>query len=466
MPISTAGLPLGDLREKANKAAVDAQALHAANKDKWTPELETQFQAFVTEAKDYKIEIQKREAHETALSDARSIGEEFSRPVTSMPNAPSEGSRAEFKLVTEAFSALAKGGSRAVINFARRTGQDPKGLVDKCKQIHNEAQYQYILNDAQGFRQYCETQQHVAPREMHALLSSDNTLGGFLTTDDFQTEVIKAEADFAAIRPLARVQPTSRDTLVFPKVTPHSTDSRRTSGFAGRYVAQRNVTTSPPTQQNQPTFSEERIPVHNWEPLAVSISEDLLQDSVTNVEQLLAELIAETKSFDEDDSFLSGTGVGEPEGILSAGITTVQSGGATALTYNGIVDLMVAIPRQYRKRSRPMMHSATWGQLLKLNTGTGGVYIFPPNAPPITLFGNYQIEFHEGMTAPVAGAYTANDKVIIWGDFKRYIIAERAGIRIKRLDEVFAPNIGFLPMARIGGQVVLTQAFRVLNIGA
>ena len=39
-------------------------------------------------------------------------------------------------------------------------------------------------------------------------------------------------------------------------------------------------------------------------------------------------------------------------------------------------------------------------------------------------------------------------------------------MRIQRLVERFAPNVGILPTARIGGQVTRTAAFRVLKIDA
>jgi predicted phage gp36 major capsid-like protein len=37
---------------------------------------------------------------------------------------------------------------------------------------------------------------------------------------------------------------------------------------------------------------------------------------------------------------------------------------------------------------------------------------------------------------------------------------------VQRLVERFAPNVGFLPRARFGGQVVLNDAFRVMKVAA
>ena len=54
---------------------------------------------------------------------------------------------------------------------------------------------------------------------------------------------------------------------------------------------------------------------------------------------------------------------------------------------------------------------------------------------------------------------------MIFGDFRSYFIAERLDLMVQRLVERFAPNLGFLASARIGGQVVRTSAFR-LGIGS
>jgi HK97 family phage major capsid protein len=109
------------------------------------------------------------------------------------------------------------------------------------------------------------------------------------------------------------------------------------------------------------------------------------------------------------------------------------------------------------------------GAILQLNTGSGGVYLFPPNQWNATILNRPVVFLDSGMaTATAAGGttFTASDKPIIFGDFRRYILAQRRDLRIQRLVERFAPNVGFLPTSRIGGQVVLTDAFRVMTVAA
>lgn len=72
-----------------------------------------------------------------------------------------------------------------------------------------------------------------------------------------------------------------------------------------------------------------------------------------------------------------------------------------------------------------------------------------------------QLRFNEFMPDPDAG-----NVAVIFGDFRFYVIADRMELRLLRLDERLAPNIGILPFARLGGQTVRTNAFRTQTISA
>lgn len=311
-----------------------------------------------------------------------------------------------------------------------------------------------------------ELDQHGAfePSEKHALLGSNDSLGGFLVPDDFRAELLKAEAGFAAVRGAgARVVPTSLQTLVFPTVTagtdPYSTDLQSNAsvntGVGYNWKSEGHTTggTAPPLQ-NKPTFGNQRIPVHIWQPDAVEISQELLEDSVIPLDPLLAELFGEIKGLDEDWAFIRGSGVGQPEGILNSGCSTIASGNASLLTYGGIINLWTGLPAQYRQNGSMLMNSATFGAILKFED-TGGTLIMPPNAAPGTLFMR-PVTFSEFMPNVAASATP-----IAFGSFRHYVIAERTDMRIQRLNERFAPNVGFLPTARLGGQLTRREAFRL-----
>ena len=302
----------------------------------------------------------------------------------------------------------------------------------------------------------------VAPKELQALLSTNDP--GFLVPEDFDARVIRDLAGFAVFRRIARVERTGSDVLVFPSVNAASTANAAigyTSGFAGSWKAQRTASggATALTTQNQPVFGQERIQVHRWEPDAIELSTELLDDSAVDLMGLLSELIAETRAIDEDVEFSNGDGQGRPLGILQAGLATVSSGNSSLLLYSGLTSLYATLRAQYRQNATWMMNSTTYGSILALED-TGSTILFSPNSLPGTLWSR-PIAFNEHLASVGAGTIP-----IIFGDFRFYVIADRQELRIQRLVERMAPNVGILAFARLGGQTVRTNAFRTQTVEA
>jgi HK97 family phage major capsid protein len=463
-------MTIKELREKAARAVAKASAIRDDSRP-WT-EKQAEFDAFVKEATDTQIEYQALEARETQLAQLSTLEGMFTRPASEAINPQRQQDEVGSNLQPhEMFALYVAKGRRD--RFSEKNEIIVPGLnkeqVAVAVELHHEAFMAYLKGDVAGVQNFA-ARNKVSPKEVHALLSNDGTLGGFLVPEDWRAQVIKAEAGYTVLAPLCRIENTNSDALIFPKIKPHTSDSRRTSGFTGTWRNQGYVTGgTAPTVQNQPTFQRERIPVHDWQPDAVEVSMQLLEDSGANVEGIVADSIGECLAFDKDDAILAGTGVAQPEGVLNAGISTVNSGDADGIAYGGIIGLYTSVPAQYRQRSNWIMASRTLGAVIQLNTGTGGVYLFPPNQWNDTIL-NRPVKFLDyGMdtaTAEGGTTFTAGEYPIIFGDFSRYIIAQRAALRVQRLVERFAPNIGILPTARMGGQVVLIDAFRIMTIAA
>lgn len=326
------------------------------------------------------------------------------------------------------------------------------------REAHKAAQREYFRSGDIGKVRECL--KAFGPDEVHALLGTQSDLGGFLTTDDFRALVLKDLPSFAVMRGICRIERTGKSALVLPTIQSATAGNADiySSGYAGAWKGQGYVTGgTAPTVQNKPTFGQERIPVHDWQPDAIEVTTDLLEDSEANLEGILAETIAETLALDEDTAMINGTGVGQPEGVLNGGSPNpgTDLGTASTFTYAGLLALYTALPAQYRQNGRFLMNSATYGKLLALET-TAGFPLFPPNSLPGTLF-TKPIVFSEFMPSVGSAA-----KTIVFGDFQRgYVIVDRSELRIQRLAERYAPNIGFLPIKRTGGQVVRPRALRI-----
>jgi HK97 family phage major capsid protein len=327
----------------------------------------------------------------------------------------------------------------------------------KVREIHMVAFEQYLrfgLQAAVGV--YQKHTSDVTPQEMHLLVGTQGDLGGFLVPEDRRAVVLKDMPGVAVIRRVSRVEGTARDTLVFPAIQSHPSNPKMySSGFTGAWKQQGYVSggTAPP-QQNQPKFEQLRIPVWSWQPDAVEMSQELIEDSGANVVGIAEQAIAETFGLDEDFEYINGNGVGRPEGVLGhSTIGTVNSGAASALTYGGLVDLWANLAGQYRQNARWLMSSLTFGAILKLQD-TQQRPLFIVNELPGNLW-TRPIIFSEFMPEIAASATP-----IVFGDWSHYIIADRQGVRVQRLTERFAPNVGLLPMARVGARVSRPNAFK------
>jgi HK97 family phage major capsid protein len=303
------------------------------------------------------------------------------------------------------------------------------------------------------------------PSEAHALFGVSGALGGFLVPEDFRSEIVKNLAGYAIIRMAgARVVPTSSSTLVFPSVAggtnPFST------GVSGAWRAEGSQGTdgSAPATQDQPTFGQERVPIHIWQPAAIVVTRELLADSAVNLDSLIAQLIAETKAMDEDAAFIKGGGVDSPRGLVDyaeatvgPAISVVNSGANGAPQYNQLLDLMFTLPAQYRQSACFLTNSATFSKLLQLKDSSQMPLLYQ-NALPDTILGK-KVYISEQIAAPATGSYS-----IVFGDMRFYCIAERQDLRVQRLEERFAPNLGLLATARLGGAVLRTQAFVIQKL--
>jgi HK97 family phage major capsid protein len=461
--------------EKAARCLNAAKEIQTKHPDGNMPaDVLENFNKAMADFKEANNEFQRLKGIGDQFSELNTNLEFFNKPQHVVMDPPVLDSHANPQVtVKEAFGRVVRQG-----RYDEKSGRVvvpgiPETVVANCLDIQREAFRVYLRSGESGLQNYADRQKHVDPREIHALTSGDQTLGGFLVPEDVRNQIIMADAGAAVLANLCRIENTGRDALSWPKVNPHSTDGRRTSGFAGDWKRKASIISSSggvPSTQDQPTFAREKIPVHDWTPNAIEVETNLLEDADANVESIIAQTIGECLAFDKDDVILAGTGAGEPEGVLNCGCSTIASQDADGVAYGGIIGMYVGLPQQYRKAATWVMHSWTMGSILQLNTGTGGVYLFPPNQWNGTIL-NRPVVFIDSddidkPTAEGGTTFTAADNPIIFGDWKRYIIAQRQMLRIQRLVERFAPNVGLLPSSRIGGQVVLTQAFRLMTVSA
>tara|TARA_R110002167_G_scaffold70164_3_gene197540 strand:+ start:100 stop:1320 length:1221 start_codon:yes stop_codon:yes gene_type:complete len=291
--------------------------------------------------------------------------------------------------------------------------------------------------------------------ERKALYESDDTLGGYYAPEEYVADLIKSVTEISPLRSIARVRTTSNRGIEIPK---------RTGQFSATFVnetATRSETTGYQTGLMQ-------IDAHELYAL-VDISQALLEDSAFDLESEMSTEFGEQFAKAEGTAFITGNGVGRPQGITDtgAGVATVNSGSGTALTANGLLDLMYAIKSDYMNNANFVLNRSSLASVLKLED-TEGQKIFVNGmsyvgGAPSTILGKPYI-LAEDM--PNVGG---SAKPVAYGDFSRaYTIVDRVNLSVMRdpYSVATAGNIRYIARRRVGGAVVLAEAIRLQNISA
>lgn len=312
--------------------------------------------------------------------------------------------------------------------------------------------------------------EYMGPSDLKTLTEGTDSAGGFLVPEDYQTEIIKKMATMATIRARARVATTGRDMAKWPKVH-YTTDNKYTSGVRLTWTGE-SPSTSTAHRVTDPVFGLYSIPVHTAM-ASMPVSNDLMEDAAFDVLGISSDLLAEAFTLDENDAFITGSGVGRPMGILTQvdgdGPASTVSGTASTLTANGLIDLAYAQPAQYETGSVWVMAKATEKVIRKL-TDANNDYLWPV-WPTVGNFGvaprellGFPVLRDEFMPAIAAGAYP-----IIFGDLRGYLILDRVGLSVQRLTDSAYSELnltGLLARKRVGGQVIEPWRIQVQKVSA
>lgn len=283
----------------------------------------------------------------------------------------------------------------------------------------------------------------------NALQIGTDSEGGYLVPDEFEATLIEALEEENIFRQLAKVITTSSGDRKIPVVATKGTAS---------WVDEEGA-----IPESDDAFSQVSIGAYKLATM-IKVSEELLNDSVFNLETYIAKEFGRRIGAKEEEAFFIGNGTGKPTGIFNAtggaevGITTAS---ATAITADEIIDLFYSLKSPYRKNAVFVTNDATVKAIRKLKDGNGQ-YIWQPSltaGQPDTIL-NRPVKTSAYVPTIAAGA-----KTIAFGDFGYYWVADRQGRSFQRLNELYAPTgqVGFKASQRVDGKLILPEAIKVLQ---
>ena len=283
----------------------------------------------------------------------------------------------------------------------------------------------------------------------NALQVGTDSEGGYLVPDEFEHTLVEALEEENFFRSIATVIQTSSGDRKIPVVATKGTASWIDE--EGAYP------------ESDDSFGQVSIGAYKVATM-LKVSDELLNDSVFDLEAYISKEFGRRIGAKEEEAFFTGDGKGKPTGIFNAaggasdGVTTAAAG----ITFDDVMDLFYAVKSPYRKKAVWVLNDTTVKALRKLKDNNGN-YIWQPSVqagqPDMILNRPYH-------TSAYVPEVAAGAKVMAFGDFSYYWIADRQGRSFKRLNELFAANgqVGFLASQRVDGKLILSEAVKTMAI--
>lgn len=301
----------------------------------------------------------------------------------------------------------------------------------------------------------------MSPTHYNALEEGTVAEGGYLVPEEFEMEIVKlldlGNPIRAAVNASGGIIRTASDRNI-----PVETDDGAFTWIdeEGAY------------QEDDPAFARVVLGA-NKEGGIVKVSEELLQDSMFDLQSYLRDLAVRRYNNLEDLAFGNGDGSSKPTGLFATatvgGVSLTGITGSASvspvITDDDIVNTFHALKRVYRPRATWLTSDTMVKMIRKLKDATNERYLWQPglaDGQPDRLLGR-PIIVTEGYPTLAVSV-----KSIMFGDFSQYRIVDRLGMAMQRLNELYAENgqIGFKFMKRVDGKLIDPKAFTFFKHGA
>ncbi len=284
--------------------------------------------------------------------------------------------------------------------------------------------------------------------------------GGFLIPEQLRSDLLMIALEKAIIRPRATVIPMESLRTLIPAVDSTSNASSVFGGVVAYWTEESAALT-----ESQATFARIALEAKKLTALAIAPNE-LVADS-TAFNAFIQSAMPQALAYYEDVAFISGTGVGEPLGILNAPAkvtTTAESGqGAGTIVWENILKMYARMLPSSLGNAVWLVNQEVFPQLatMALSVGTGGAPVWLPDgtgAPTLTLLGRPVI-----VTEKMSALGTEGD--IVFADLSYYLIGDRQAVQVAASSDYRFGNdqTAYRVIERVDGRPWLNTAITPRN---
>ncbi len=297
---------------------------------------------------------------------------------------------------------------------------------------------------------------HLTPKERRDLTVGTTTEGGHTVPDEFVRSLEVSMLAHGGMRSVAQIIRTADNgQLTWPTMNDLSN--------TGELLAEAGAI----TLDNDPVFGALVLDAYKYGSGMVQVTAELLEDSAFNLAVELGTAFGVRIARATNAHFTTGTGSGQPNGMITAGVTGVTAAAVAAIDPDEIFDLVHSVDPAYRSGAQFMCHDNTVLALRKL-ADTTGQYLWQPGlteGTPDRLL-TYPIVINQDMDSSLA----ATDDAMAFGQLSAYKIRDVEGFRIHRANELYLANdlVGFVALSRHDGDLIDpgTDMIKLLTMAA
>jgi HK97 family phage major capsid protein len=306
-------------------------------------------------------------------------------------------------------------------------------------------------------------------------LSGDNNeMGGYLVSSHILKRINKCVTASSPMRQICSTQKISTETLDY--IIENCDRDDQVAGWSGETVTDEENSGNKSKydfKNDTETPKIQKISITTYELYAQpQISQKLLDDAFVDVESWLVEKIVETFGTKENEAFIKGDGTFQPKGILAYSdgnsYNAIDQVKNDKLDSDAIMILYYSLNEYYSRNASFLMNRSTLKDV-RLLKSQSGQYLWQPSLSlntPDTLMG--VPVYQSADMPPVPTEQQSKDDwapIIAVADFKQaYKIVDSRGMKILRDPYTNKPYIRFFITKRVGGEVVNTNAIKLLKI--
>jgi len=143
--------------------------------------------------------------------------------------------------------------------------------------------------------------------------------GGFLVPEILRSEILRVALETAIVRPRARVIPMDSPRVPFPAIDSTSHASSIFGGITATWVEEGGTMTETEATFGRVVLQASKLASH------CDVPNELLQDSMISFAAFIDDILPQAIAWYEDTAFLTGSGVGQPLGVLESAALIEQA---------------------------------------------------------------------------------------------------------------------------------------------